>query len=275
MHKLTLITAAAATLGTASPALAQNVDYSGFYVGGQIGKTFNTDSSRETVLFDNNLDGSFGDNVFTAAGANAFSPGFCGGTASTAMAAGGCNDDDGNKYEWGIHAGLDHDFGGPVVGIVAEYSRPGIEDAVTAFSTTPANYVLSRELRNTMALRIRMGGQVAGFLPYVTTGIVRAKVRSGFSTSNTANQFSTSGSSDNALGFQVGGGVERKFGAFAIGARYLYTNVDDDDFRVNVTRGTAPATNPFVRVNENGTQFRRSDDQLDYHAVALTGSFRF
>ena len=76
-------------------------------------------------------------------------------------------------------------------------------------------------------------------------------------------------------GYRVGGGFETKVGPVALGALYLFTNVKDDDFRVNVTRGTAPATNPFVLTNAGGTQFRRSDDRFKTHSASLTASYRF
>ncbi|MBB5730748.1 hypothetical protein FHS99_003255, partial [Sphingomonas prati] len=69
-------------LAAGSPAMAQVTDsWTGPYVGGQLGYGFQPKDSGEAVLFDNNLDGTFGDTVNTAAGANAFSPGTCGGSA--------------------------------------------------------------------------------------------------------------------------------------------------------------------------------------------------
>ena len=42
-----------------------------------------------------------------------------------------------------------------------------------------------------------------------------------------------------------------------------------------VSRGTAPLTNPFLLVNANGTDMRRSDDRLDLDTLQLTLNFRF
>ena len=64
----------------ATPASAQtgaSTSWTGPYVGGQIGVSY-IDNDRPQVLFDTNRDGTFNDTVRTAAGANAFSPGFCG-----------------------------------------------------------------------------------------------------------------------------------------------------------------------------------------------------
>ena len=44
---------------------------------------------------------------------------------------------------------------------------------------------------------------------------------------------------------------------------------------MRASRGTTPATNPFILVNANGTDFRRSDDRLDLDTLQLTLNFRF
>jgi len=258
----------------ATPAAAQSArTWSGFYVGGRVGYVSAPLNTKERVLFDKNLDGQFGDTVTTAAGANAFSPGFCNGAARGNAPGAGCRTNvDGLDYA--VHAGGDVQFGSLVIGGLVEYGRSKAEESVSAFSTTPASYALTREMRGAVGARARIGVDVQGALPYVTAGIVRAKVRSTFATTNTANAFATTG--DNKLtGYRVGGGVERRFGPVSLGLLYLYTNLKDDAFRVNVTRGTAPTSNPFVLTNPNGTQFRRSADRFKTHSAALTASFRF
>ena len=81
--------AAAGLLGRGgAPALAQSTvqNWSGPYVGVFGGYNQTNDDGDEILRFDRNLDGNYGDPVNTAAGANAFSPGFCGGAASSAPA---------------------------------------------------------------------------------------------------------------------------------------------------------------------------------------------
>lgn len=262
-------------LAAAAPAAAQTApnNWTGFYVGGRVGYVAAPLNTKETVLFDKNLDGTFGDTVTTAAGANAFSPGFCNGIARSSVPATGCRTNT-DGLDYAVHAGADYQFGSLVVGGLVEYGRSKAEESVSAFSTTPASYTLTREMRGAFGARARIGVDVQGALPYVTAGIVRAKVRSSFATTNTANAFATTG--DNKLtGYRVGGGVEQRFGPLSLGLLYLYTNLKDDDFRVNVTRGNAPATNPFVLTNPNGTQFRRSEDRFKTHSASLTASYRF
>lgn len=259
---------------SASPASAQSSGWSGPYVGGQIGGTFLV-KDNATVQFDTNRDGTFGDTVNTAAGANAFSPGFCGGRANTTTPAGGCDRSD-SGIEGGVHAGYDAMLGGLVLGLVAEYDRHDIDDSVSAFSTTPARYTLTRLLRSSFGLRARAGAAVTpSTLLYVTGGVVRGSFRQSFSTSNTANAFAVTDRNTQGWGYRLGGGIEQKLGrSFSVGALYLYSSIEDDDGRISVTQGTAPATNPFILVNSGGTVFRRTD-RFESHALKLTASLRF
>jgi outer membrane immunogenic protein len=110
----------------------------GFYVGGQIGYGFQPNDDDETIEFDTNLDGTFGDTVRTSTSADAFSPGFCGGTANGPSAGEGCRSDR-DRPEYGAHVGFDYDMGnGFVVGVVGDYTRSRLRDSVSSFSTTPA-----------------------------------------------------------------------------------------------------------------------------------------
>jgi outer membrane immunogenic protein len=266
---------AATLLGTAIPASAQEVSsWTGSYVGGQIGYGFQPKDRNEAIGFDTNLDGTFGDTVRTAAGANAFSPGFCGGSSMTPTAAQGCrNDKDG--VDWKVHAGYDRQFGSLVVGLVGEYGRATISDSVTGFSTTPASYTMTRKLRDNAAIRARAGFAFGQTLLYGTGGGAWGKVRNSFTSTNVANAFSGNGNED-AWGYRVGGGIEQRVAPnFSIGAQYLFTSLKADDYVVRSARGTSPATNPFVLVNANGTDFQRTGNKFNSHVVAVTSSFRF
>lgn len=274
MYKYAL--AAAAALASISPAAAQTVsaDWTGFYAGGRLGYAFQPNNNGETILFDTNLDGTFGDTVFTTTPSNAFSPGFCGGAANGRTPADGCDKDD-DGIDYAIHAGGDYQMGQFVVGALVEYGRADIRDSVTAFSTTPASYTMTRKMRGTLGLRARAGVDVNGFLPYLTAGIVRARVKSSFSTTNGVNAFVLDNRNETQNGYRLGAGIEKRYGNFSVGALYLYTSVKDDDFRVRATQGSAGATNPFILVNPNGTDFRRSDTRFNNHSLGVTASFRF
>ena len=72
---------AIALLGlSAAPAFAQS-DWSGAYIGLYAGQVSDPEDGGDSILFDRNLDGEFGDTVLTSGNANAFSPGFCDGQA--------------------------------------------------------------------------------------------------------------------------------------------------------------------------------------------------
>ncbi|CAA9521515.1 MAG: Membrane protein [uncultured Sphingomonas sp.] len=274
MSKFILAGAAIVAINTADTAAAQSADWTGGYIGGRVGYAAGLDDNDERILFDTDLDGTFGDTVNTAAGADAFSPGFCGGSPESAVAADGC-DKDNKGIDYGIFAGYDYDFGAIVVGALVEYGRSKVEDAVTAFSTTPANYAFNRELKGTFGLRGRLGIDAGGFMPYVTAGVVRAKIKDSFVTSNAVNAFALNQRSHRETGYRLGGGVEAMVGPVALGLLYLRTNVKDEDARVAVTQGTAGPTNPFILVNPSGTAFRRSEDRFKTHALSLTASYRF
>ena len=82
---------AAAVLAGGLEAQAQTPTWNGFYLGGQVGSAFLPDGADAFVTFDTNLDGAFSDTVMTAAGANAFSPGFCPGVPQGLTPAAGCS----------------------------------------------------------------------------------------------------------------------------------------------------------------------------------------
>ena len=276
MNQALRVAITALVLGTAATSVAAQ-DWTGGYVGLHLGQAQDPDDSgSDRFLFDTNLDNNFNDTVNTAAGANAFGPGFCNGAAQTATPGGGCSANEGGA-DWGVRAGYDWQTGNFVYGVVGEYAMNDVRDAVSAFSTTPAYYTMYRKVDGMFALRGRAGfvfGDGDNLL-YATAGWVHAKVETGFATSNGANSFSNNGG-DNVDGQQYGLGYERRFADnFTVGLEYLLTDIDDDGYRVQVGPGTAPATNPFLIVNPAGTELRRSDTDFSFDSLRLTASYRF
>lgn len=273
-----LLLAALVLGGTAAPAMAQDAaGWTGAYVGGRVGYAFQPNNGDETILFDRNLDGSFGDTISTAAAptGNAFSPGFCGG-ASTASTPGSCSSDK-DGIDLAVHLGYDYQFdGGFVLGVVADYGTQDGRDSVTAFSTTPAFYTITRKLKDNYSIRARAGIGTETMLFYGTGGMAWGKVKNSFATSNTVNSFTGSGN-DTAKGYRVGAGAEYRLGTnITLGVQYLYTSLKDDDFRLRVgNTGTTAATNPFLLGNAAGTDFARSEDRLTSNSLAATVNFRF
>lgn len=275
--KTMILGASALALMAATPALAQTAapaSWTGGYIGGHLGYGFQSGGKGESVVFDKNLDGAFNDTVTTAAGVNAFSPGFCGGPAVDGLAASGCRDDK-NGVDFGIRAGYDRQMAsGLVLGVLAEVGKAKVRDGVAAFSTTPASYTFQREIDWSAALRARAGFAMGNFLPYVTGGVARASIDHSFSSTNTVNTF-VQRDDDNAWGWQLGGGVETHVSPrMIVGLEYLYSSYKDDNYTVR-SQGPAPATNPFILTNASGTDLRRSDDRFDNHSVRITAAYRF
>lgn len=278
-NRLTLSLLGSLLAVLSAPAAAQaSSDWSGFYIGGNIGASDTLDSGGDRILFDSNLDGSFGDAIRTTAGVDAFTPGSCGGAALERTPAGGCNGDKGGA-DYGLRAGYDWQVDRWVFGVVGEYTQGDARDSTTAFSITPAFYTFTRDLESTTALRARVGmafGATGDWLAYATAGAVRARIDQRFTTSNTANSFTPTTGRTNANGFQAGLGVERKvLDHLSLGIEYLYTSVKDDEFGVRVARGAAPATSPFLTANPNGTDFRRSEEDFKFGSLRLTATYRF
>jgi outer membrane immunogenic protein len=274
IHTLLLATASLSLF--AAPAFAQSEDeqWEGPYIGGSIGLGAQTDDNGEGVVFDTNLDGSYGDTVRTTTGANAFSPGFCGGAANGRTPTDGCRSDK-DGLEYNIRAGYDVQQGHIVYGFLLEGGKSKSRDSVTAYSTTPASYTFTRELDYSLGARARVGYAARGALFYATGGAAYGKIDNSFATTNTANSFSDNGKT-NSWGYSAGGGTEVKIAKnFSLGLEYLYTNYVDDKYVVSVGPGTAPATNPFRIVNANGTNMRRDDSDFDMHNIRLTAAIRF
>lgn len=260
-------------VSTTPDPVTEDTPFTGLYVGGAAGYDVQPNDVGSSILFDRGLNGSFGDAVTTAAGANAFSPGFCNGAGLGPTPAGGCRNDRDNLGYYG-RIGGDYQFGKIVVGVGGEFGRTEITDSVTAFSTTPANYVMTRSVDWEATIRGRVGF-VAGrsTLFYGAFGPGYAKIDNDFRSTNTANAFAAS-NKDKVWGITGGGGVEQMIGNnFSIGLEYMYHQYDDNDARVRVSQGSAGATNPFVLAG--GVDFRRSDEKFRWHSLRGTASFRF
>ena len=273
-----LLAASAATM-LAVPALAQDNrdpsgDFNGPYISIGGGGTLQGSDRGETLVFDTDLDGGYGDTVRTVGGDDAFGPGFCNGAATGTANIGCRNDKDGAEYF--ARLGYDRRMGNFVLGAVIEGGRSEARDSVSGFSTTPASYTMSREVDWQAGARLRAGYTPGGgALFYATGGGAYARLDNKFATTNGVNSFADNGKT-NGWGYSVGGGAEIMVtNNIGIGLEYLYTDLKDKDYTVNVGAGTADAaTNPFLQAGA-GTDIRRSDPHFRTHSVRGTLSYRF
>lgn len=261
-----------------APAFAQDAPttFDGLYVSGAVSLD-GVDSGAKGLEFDTNRDGTFDGIVSTVTGANAFSPGFCTGSAIGNNAGAGCA---GDKQEIGyaVRAGFDKRFGSLVGGLLLEGARSRATDFESAFSTTPASYTFAREIDYSLAARARAGispGDGRGLF-YATGGVAYADIDRAFTTSNAANSFTLDEDGDDMVwGYQGGGGAELLIGGgLTLGIEYLYSRYKDDKTFVAVGAGTAPATNPFL-LNGGGTNLRPADQHIDLHSFRVTAGFQF
>ncbi|MDP3401161.1 MAG: outer membrane beta-barrel protein [Brevundimonas sp.] len=265
--------------GLATPALAQSApnDWSGPYVGIYGSYLETNGDSDERLIFDRDFDGEFDDTVvLNGTTNNAFSPGSCANSARGATLADGCYKV-GDGVEAGIRIGYDMQFGNWVVGAVGEVAAADISDSVTSFSTTPASYIMNRDLEHTAALRARVGYAMGPALVYGTGGIAYGKIQNSFFTTNGVNSFTEQTSEDDADGYQYGAGVEWKLAPnLTLVTEYLYTSLEAGDYVVRAGPGTAGPTNPFILPpNTAGTDIARSNGDFDYHGFRLGMNIRF
>ena len=275
---LFLSTAAVAFAAGASPAWAQDArdtHFDGLYVSGTIGMAAKG-NDNDTVVFDTDRDGDYGQTVTTSSGANAFSPGFCHGVSGGNSPASPCAGDE-NHWEFAGRIGYDGRVGENLVGgVLIEGSTSNSRDRVTAYSTTPARYTLGRELDYAVSVRGRVGFTPGGgALFYVTGGPSFAKIDHSFDTTNGANAFTQVNDGKWVFGGQVGGGAEVMLtDNVSLGMEYLFNRYFDNKYRVEVTQGTAPASNPFL-LNGGGTNMRPSNTDYEFHSLRASLSFQF
>ncbi len=277
--KFAALLAVSAASALAVPAFAQDnrdpsQDFDGPYISIGGGGSLQGSDRGETLIFDTDQDGTYGDPVNTVGGGDAFAPGFCNGAATGTANLGCKNDKDGAEYFGRL--GYDKRMGNFVLGAVIEGGRSEARDRVSGFSTTPASYTMSREADYQANARLRAGYTPGGgALFYVTGGGAYARLDNKFVTTNTANSFDDNGKT-NGWGYAVGGGAELMVtNNIGLGLEYLYTDIKDKDYVVNVGAGTAdPATNPFL-LNGGGTDIQRSDPHFRTHSVRGTLSYRF
>lgn len=270
--KYAIILALSTTSALATPAAAQ--DFNGAYISIGGGGVLQPNDAREGLTFDTDRDGAFDESVISAAGGDLFAPGYCGGPATGTANIGCRNDKDGPEYF--ARLGYDQRMGNFVLGLVLEGGHSTVRDSVSGFSSEPARYTMSRESDWQAGARLRAGYTPGGgALFYVTGGGAYARLDNKFATTNASNSFNDNGKT-NGWGYSAGGGAEVMVTKnIAVGLEYLYTDLKDKDYVVNVGAGSVTLNNPFLAGGGDGTDIRRGDPHFRTHSVRGTLSFRF
>ncbi len=240
-------------------------DWTGFYAGVQLGGAFG--GSSGVFSMDRNRDGAYGDYIA------AFDP------SQPVCAGDGCGFSGSfdNGVIGGAHVGYDMQFDRFVLGALVDISVTDIGDRQSGFSGTPAFYHIDRELEWLLTARGRLGYVFApNWMAYATGGLAVGEVKYSFA-SNTPATVGVSGGGGTEIGYSVGGGVETKLTPrVTLGVEYLYTNLGDSDFVVNLSgRPGTGAGNAFGTGGANSTNAIGSDGDFDFHTVQVKLSYRF
>ncbi len=225
-------------------------DWTGFYAGLQLGGAFGGD------------DGQLSISPFTPILQTRFAPGFDG------------------EFDTGVtggaHVGYDWQAGNIVFGVLADISATDIGDRQSGFSDTPAAYTIERELNFFATARGKLGYAVSPrFLGYVTGGVAFGDVDFNYSQPGSSAVVQSITGDQDSVGYTVGAGGEVLLTEnVSLGLEYLYTNLGDNDYTVNIA-GAGPNRNTFGAIGGPGTDLTGSDDDFDFHTVQMKLSYRF
>lgn len=242
--------------------VVSNVSWAGFYAGIQAGYGFGSTGQVQLDPF------TFAPLI------TAFTP--AGAAAGSSFNANGDFDD---GFVGGVHIGYDWQAGNIVYGAILDISYADIGDEQRAFSRSPAEYVISRELDYLATLRGRVGYAFNdNFLGYVTGGLAYGDVDFSYRQGalSPATTVTTSGDQDNDFGYTVGGGVEARVTQnWSVGLEYLYTNLGDNDFQANLQGGPFGGAGGGAGSNPGGTTLTGSDSDFDFHTINAKLTYRF
>ncbi|WP_160296905.1 TonB-dependent receptor domain-containing protein [Sphingomonas sp. ERG5] len=288
-----------------SVAAQANGSWTGFHVGGAVGRGWAPRHGGEVLVFDTNANGAFidkitGANIFDSQGGlitdDAFDPrhagrGFDGrGIALGAAASGGIRADRSRRASYGVRGGYDRQIGDWVIGAVGEWSRYDLTDSVSAYgvlkdeqgdfrdSLPPASYTFTRHLNSIASLRARGGLAWLGVLGYATVGLARGSVAHAFATTDTVNKFSDHSGGKALWGYQWGAGIEaRVAGPFTLGLEFLHTRLRDRDYTVHAgVNPDRPIHTGFeASPGRPGTDIKRSSSYYEIDSLRLTVGYRF
>ncbi len=242
--------------------VVSTMSWAGFYAGIQAGYGFGDSGQVRLAPFE--FPGLI--TAFTPAGE----------AAGSSFNANGDFDD---GFVGGVHIGYDWQAGNIVYGAILDINYTDLSDEQRAFSRSPAEYVITRELDYLVTLRGRLGYAFnENFLGYVTGGLAYGDVDFNYRQGilSPATTVTTRGGQDNDFGYTVGGGIEARLTQnWSIGLEYLYTDLGDNDFQANLQGGPFGGAGGAAGSNPDGTILTGSDRDFDFHTISAKLSYRF
>lgn len=278
MSKTSVLTAALLLAAAATPAAAE--EFRGFYFGVHAGEWTQSDDPIEYIEADTDGDGEYLDTINSPTNPSFFRL-FCGGHANDGYLEAGCrNDMDDHASDKGVRIGYDWQTLDLVYGLVAEHASGGVHDNVSAFASDQTTYTFDRELGDISSLRARVGFTFGDgtTVIYGLLGYAWSTVEHTFSTTNTTNTFVAQTDDEmDARGMQLGVGVETfVWKNFTMGLEWISTDLSHDPFVVRAGPGpTTPPTDPFVVDDPDGTDLRRTNNDIEMSSVRMTFNARF
>lgn len=245
----TLLASPAAAADLVEAPLPVAYDWTGFYLGGQIGGAI-AGGERDT------LQGDFG-----------FGAGFDDLETLIDFIGGGFDNDEDGGFLGGVHVGYDYQTGPWVIGAVADINFADLSytsGATLGFGGPTAE--ITDDIDYVGSGRLRLGYAFDRALIYATGGLAFAGIDSDFNAGPGLVGLPYDVDGDNTLfGYTVGAGIDYALSDnWSLGAQYLYTRFEDAETRVSLA-------DPF---GGPGIEFR-TDDRLDFHRIEAKISYHF
>jgi len=252
----------AVLLGCCGVAHAEENDWSGFYLGANVGRTAGDAESRAV------LSGLWTGDVAASPVAQGLSAGYEPSGVST-----------------GIQFGYDHQFPNRwVVGVEADYMQPGADESVVESATidigggTQANLqaTTSADIDRAYSIRSKLGYAAGNVLWSLTAGYARtsADVRSAytFTVPSLSSSFSKAGGESlTSSGFVWGAGVDWRFAPhWNAGLRYTRSKGDSVTYSPITTSRTGLYT---LVVTDNAVE--RISHSVEHDNLSLSINYRF
>lgn len=229
------------------PIAASTYDWSGLYLGGQLGAAVGGD--RDGLELDLNGDGDFNDLD----------------TLGIVDAEGGDNE---AGFIGGVHVGYDKQFGSVVLGAEADISFINADFGSELVFNEEVILRIDQNVDYVGTVRVRAGYAFDRALLYGTGGLAVAGVENDFASVIDLAEAPGVGVSqtddDTLFGYAIGGGLDYAVtDQISIGGQYLYTSFDDAEAAVTYSLAGEPDLSA------------RSDDTIDFHRIEAKVSYRF